>query len=150
MKLKLVALVLVAVFCLMSVKASFGDNYGVKFVSCVTSDNETSPDVGSVSAYIDNDKYLICSVDDGYCGYEGYVDFVVENTATDEIVFHDIVVTVDDGTAISVVVSGVSIGDTIAPGGTVSGRVSISVLGGAAQGASYSFSVDFVFVENFV
>lgn len=163
MKNKLTILVLVVFVAIASIQISYAEEEYTSFVSCGTSDNEfeagvTDPkNVGSVSANINNGDNLIISVYNDYPGYVAYVNFTIKHLGSIETAPTVYLAAIDITNAYSGVEMDVSVTDllgdpipintALAPGDELEGLVTITMLDGADEDSSYSFSVDLSFSE---
>jgi len=148
---KLCVLILVAVIALVSVQTSYsGDGpYDVSFISCSTSDNEVGKNVGTVNACIDTGTGgIVCSLMDAYPDYEAYVDFTIKNTGGGKIHVSDITINNGNPSALSIALSGITVGVDLIAGETVNGRITITALPGASESSTYSFSVGFTYFSS--
>ena len=146
---KIPIIVLVVFVAFASIQMSFAAGEYAEIISVSTSDNEVSPDVGSVSASVNGGGDLIINVYNSYPGYEAYVDFTVENTDEDVTLYLaeididniysgvelDVTVTYPDGTDIP---DDYELG----PGETMDCMVTITLLSAAVETQSYGFSID--------
>jgi hypothetical protein len=156
MNKKLALIVLVAFIILSSMGMSYASDKDVSFISCGTDDNEVVENVGGVSAHIDGTGDLIVSLINAYPGYEAYVDFTIQYTdASDESdPVYIKAIDIDNGnqSKIDVVVTDpagnpIPIDTILYPNDTLDGILTVTILDGAEETASYSFGVDIDFSE---
>ena len=145
MKVHVIAVIGIVLFSLFFVDVSYGENFGIEFTRCDVSDNEDIKDVGIIDAMLQNNKYIVIQVGNAYSGYEAYVDVTVLNNHDDAMTVDSILITNDDPTALSVELTGISVGTTLESDESVDAQVTITVLPGVEQSSSYTFSIAIFF-----
>lgn len=115
------------------------------FTSAVSNDAGTAADpgqtvnVGKTEATY-SDKEVVVAITNAYPGYNSKVDFTIKNQGTMPIKVTGIAVVNANGDKVDVTVSGISVGDQINPGATVSGKLTNVVTGAAEESANYSYT----------
>ena len=156
MNKKLVLVVFVVFIVLASMGMSYASDKDVFFITSSSSDNEGSDDVGEISSYINDAGDLIVSVINAYPGYEGYVAFTIQyiDSSGGEDPVYLKAITVDNGnqSKINVVVTDpagepIPIDTPLYPDDTLDGLLTVTILDGAEESASYSFGVGIDFSD---
>ena len=155
MKNKLGLLVLIVFIALASMGMSYADDKFIQVFGPVTSwDNEGVDDVGVVIAYPYQDDVVV-TISNAYPGYEAYVTFniIYLSDGTDPIYVDGIVINnIYAGTEMDVVVTDwngdpIPIDTVLNPGDTLDVKLTVTLLDGAVQDTTYSFSVDLNFSD---
>ena len=148
-KLALSSLVIIAILAFASMGISYSGEDFIDFVGVGYKDNDdTTKNIGSVTAYIVDPTNLSISIIDAYPGYKAYVNFTLKHTGSSEdpIEYLDNII-IDNGneTLMSVVVTDRTSGlpfpaDTyLKPGETLEGLITISMFDEPAMDHTYSF-----------
>ena len=155
MKNKLGLLVLVVFIALASMGMSYADDKFIELFGPVTSwDNEGVDNVGVVIAYPYQGDVVV-SVSNAYPGYEAYVTFsiIYISDGTDPIYVDGIVIdNIYAGTEMDVVVTDwngdpIPVDTVLYPGDILEAKLTVTLLDGAVQETTYSFSVDINFSD---
>ena len=158
MNKKIGLVVVVAVIAIASMQMSYAEEEYTKLVGCATDDNEIDPDLGSVSAIINDGNNLVISVYNAYPCYEAYVNYTVKhvgNLETAPTVYLDAIDITNPyaGVEMNVVVTDIlgnpiPINTALDPGETLECLVTITMLDGAVEDESYLFNIDMYFSEH--
>jgi hypothetical protein len=166
MKTKMVGMFAVLMIALMAIGFAYGlwsktlyingtvntGSVNAEFANVVCSDTGVDPgydkDVASCNVVLSDDKQtMTVTISNAYPCYSCKITYNVVNTGTIPVKIQSITVTNPNSDKLTVTVTGIAKGDQIDAGESKAGDLEIHVEQAAAQGATYTFSVEIYLVQ---